>query len=249
MMMTQRLRKFALAVHLTFSVGWIGAVVAFLALVVAVTTSQDAQTLRAAWIAMELTGWFAIVPLALASLFTGLVMALGTKWGLFRHYWVLISLVLTILAVGVLLGNMRAVSFFAEIAAEMDSTDVGRLRGGLRSELLHAGVGLLLLLVIQALNVYKPGGMTPYGWRKQREQSTVLGSIATTPADRCAYPDVSGDTAVPAELGRSTRTPRWAKVSGIIVLVLALLFVVILHLTGRRLGGHTRPMEHGLRQP
>ncbi len=56
MIMTPRLRKFALAAHLTFSVGWIGAVVAYLALGVAAVTSQDAQTVRAAWIAMELTG-------------------------------------------------------------------------------------------------------------------------------------------------------------------------------------------------
>ena len=167
--MTPRLRKFALTVHLTFSVGWIGAVVAFLALVLAAMTSQEAETLRAAWIAMERIGWLAIVPLALGSLLTGLVMALGTRWGLFRHYWVLISLVLTVLATGVLLGNMRAVSFFAALAAGTDGGDIGRLRGGLPSELLHAGVGLLVLLAIEVLNVYKPSGMTAYGRRKQNE--------------------------------------------------------------------------------
>ena len=91
-------------------------------------TSQDAQTVRAAWIAMELTGWFAIVPLALASLLTGLVMSLGTQWGLFRHYWVLFSLVLTILATVVLLVHMQTVSSFAGVAAETDSADVGELR-------------------------------------------------------------------------------------------------------------------------
>jgi hypothetical protein len=96
MTMTSGLRKFVLAVHLTFSVGWIGAVVAYLALGVSAVTSQDAQTVRAAWIAMELTGWFAIVPLALAALLTGIVMSLGTPWGLFRHYWVLITLVLSL---------------------------------------------------------------------------------------------------------------------------------------------------------
>ena len=74
--MTPGLRKLALTVHLTSSLGWIGAVVAYLALGVAAVTSQDAQTVRAAWIAMELTGWFVIVPLALAALLTGLVMAL-----------------------------------------------------------------------------------------------------------------------------------------------------------------------------
>ena len=86
MTMTPRLRKFTLTTHLAFSVGWIGAVVAYLALVVAAMTRQDAQTLRAAWIAMELTGWFAIVPLALASLLTGLVISLGTQWGLFMAF-------------------------------------------------------------------------------------------------------------------------------------------------------------------
>lgn len=174
MIMPPRLRKFALTAHITFSVGWIGAVAGFLALVVAALTTEDSQTLRAAWIAMELTGWFAIVPLALASLLTGLVMALGTKWGLIRHYWVLISLMLTILATLVLLSNMQTVSFFAGLAAKMNSVDAGQLRGGLWGELLHAGVGLLVLIVIQVLNVYKPRGLTPYGWRKQHEQCTVL---------------------------------------------------------------------------
>lgn len=57
-----------------------------LALAVAALTSRDAHTARGTWIAMELTGWFAIVPLALGSLLTGLAVSLGTTWGLFRHY-------------------------------------------------------------------------------------------------------------------------------------------------------------------
>src|SRR3970040_255657 len=105
--MTPTLRKFTLTVHLTFSVGWIGAVVAYLALVVAAMTREDAQSLRAAWLAMELIGWYVIVPLALASLLTGFVMSLATPWGLFRHYWVLSSLALTILATVVLLRTQQ----------------------------------------------------------------------------------------------------------------------------------------------
>lgn len=166
MTMTPRLRKLALTVHVTAALSWIGTVIGYLVLVIAAMNSPDAQILRAAWIAMELTGWFAIVPLSLVSLLTGLVMALGTKWGLFRHYWVLFSLALTIFSTAILLQHMKTVSFFAGVAAAMDSADVGRLRGGLWGELLHAGVGLLVLLVIQVLNVYKPRGMTPYGQRK-----------------------------------------------------------------------------------
>lgn len=111
-------RKFALAAHLTISVGWIGAVGAFLALVLMAQNTPDPQVLQAAWIAMDAIGWSVIVPLAVASLVTGLVMSLGTKWGLLGHYWILISLVLTALATGVLLLNMQTVSFFAGMAAD-----------------------------------------------------------------------------------------------------------------------------------
>ena len=167
--MTPSFRKFALIVHVTASVGWIGVVVGYLVLVVAAIINQDAQTVRSVWIALDLIGWFAIVPLSVVSLISGLIMSLGTKWGLFRHYWVTISLVLTILATIILALHMQTVSFFAGLAA-IESADIGVLRGGLQGELLHAGIGLLVLLAIQVLNVYKPRGMTPYGWRKQNEQ-------------------------------------------------------------------------------
>lgn len=170
MTMTPGLRKLALTVHLTCSVGWIGAVVAYLALGVSAVTGQDAQTVRAAWIAMELTGWFVIVPLALAALLTGLVMSLGTPWGLFRHYWVLITLVLTVLSTVVLLLHMPTVSALATVARAADGADLR----GLGGDLVHPAVGLLVLLVVTALNVYKPRGMTPYGWRKQREERARL---------------------------------------------------------------------------
>ena len=221
--MTPSLRKFALTVHLTFSVGWIGAVVAYLALVVAAMTSEDAQPLRAAWLAMELIGWYVIVPLALASLLTGFVMSLATPWGLFRHYWVLSSLVLTILATVVLLQHMETVSFFAGIAAETDSADVGGLRGGLRGELLHAGVGLLVLLVIEVLNVYKPQGMTAYGRRKVSPVALPSRS--------------SDDTSSRPSRVPTTATPRWVRVVGLHAIGLALLFVVM-HFMGGGLRIH-----------
>lgn len=175
MTMPPGLRRFALAVHLAFSGGWIGAAVAYLALGMLAAGSGDARTVRAAWIAMEVTGWSAIVPLALGSLFSGLVMALGTTWGLLRHYWVLFSLVLTVLATGVLLLHMPDVSVLADAAREADAVALdghgGRLAARLDDgDLLHPGLGLVVLLVIHVLNVYKPRGVTPYGWRKEAER-------------------------------------------------------------------------------
>jgi hypothetical protein len=168
MIMTPRLRKVALAAHITLAVGWIGAVAGYIALDVAAATSQDAQTLRAAYLAMELIAWYVIVPLALASLLTGLVMSLGTKWGLFRHYWVLISLLLTIVATVVLLVETQTISSFAAMAAN-PTTSGDELRA-LGSTLVHSVGGAVVLFVILVLNVYKPRGMTQYGWRKQQDQ-------------------------------------------------------------------------------
>ncbi|CAA9228592.1 MAG: hypothetical protein AVDCRST_MAG93-784, partial [uncultured Chloroflexia bacterium] len=72
--MTANVRKFMLAVHITTSVGWLGAVAAYIALDVASATNQDAQTIRSAYLAMESIARYVIVPLAFASLLTGIVM-------------------------------------------------------------------------------------------------------------------------------------------------------------------------------
>jgi hypothetical protein len=167
MILTPRLRKFALAAHLALAVGWIGAVAAYLALDVAAATSQDAQMLRATYLSMELIAWYVIVPLAFASLLSGLVMSLGTKWGLLRYYWVLISLLLTVIATVVLLMETQTISYFADRAAD-PTTSSDDLRA-LGNTLVHSVGGTVVLLVILVLNVYKPRGMTRYGWRKQQE--------------------------------------------------------------------------------
>ena len=173
MAMTPQVRKFALTVHVTSSVGWLGAVVAFLALAIAGLASQDAQMVRASYLMMELIGWFVLVPLSLASLLSGLVQALGTHWGLFRHYWVLFKLLITVLSTIVLLVYMKTLSYLSGVAAEtmLSSGDLGRLQTA--SPVLHASVGLLLLLVATTLSAYKPQGLTWYGWSSK--SSSVRG--------------------------------------------------------------------------
>jgi uncharacterized membrane protein len=175
--MSPGIRKFALAVHLTLSVGWMGAVAAYIALDVSTVTSQDAQALRAAYLSMESIARSVIVPLAFASLLTGLVMSVGTKWGLFRHYWVLISLVLTVIATVVLLSETQTISYLAEMAAD-PTTSNDELRA-LPSTLPHSVGGTVVLLAVLVLNIYKPRGLTRYGWRKQHERRVGANRLAT----------------------------------------------------------------------
>lgn len=166
--MAPRLRQFALTAHVTASVGWLGAVASFLALAVAGLNGQDPQVVRAAYLAMELTGWTVIVPLSAASLLTGLVQSLGAPWGLFRHYWVVVKLLLTVVGTAVLLVHMRPVSYVAGVVAR--TTLSGSDLHGLRVQLVvDAGAALVVLLTATALSVYKPRGLTRYGQRRRGE--------------------------------------------------------------------------------
>jgi hypothetical protein len=157
MIMTSRLRKAALTVHITVSVGWLGAVAAYLALAAAGLTTRDGEVADSAYRAMEVIGLGVIVPCSLAALLSGLVQSLGTEWGLFRYYWIVAKLALTVVATAVLLMHVPAVSRMARIAvATTLSTGDFRL---LRIQLVvHAVGGLLVLLTATALSVYKPWG-------------------------------------------------------------------------------------------
>jgi len=72
--MASHFRKFTLTAHVVLSVGWLGAVVAYLALAVAGLTSDTPLTVRAAFLSMDLIGWYVIVPFALAAWAAGLVV-------------------------------------------------------------------------------------------------------------------------------------------------------------------------------
>jgi hypothetical protein len=208
--MTPELRKFILTVHLVFSIGWIGAVVTYLVLGVSAVTTAHPETVRVAWVTMEITGWYAIVPLAVGSLLTGILIALVTPWGLFRHSWVLISFALTVFSVTVLLLHMPTVSAQARAARGADPA----VLGGLGGDLFHPSAGLFILLVVTVLNVYKPRGLTLYGRRKQLalrgqddDVSTATGAQLGEDLCDCRPRDTAGVSAVASSAGRGHGPP------------------------------------------
>lgn len=162
--MRARLRKFVLTAHVTSSVGWLGAIVVYLALATASLTSDDAQTAQAGYLVLHRVAYSVIAPLSLAALLSGLVQSLGTEWGLFRHYWILVKFLLTIAGIAVLLLHLPAVSRMSRMAVDttLAASDFRTLRLQL---VVHAAGGLLVLLTATALSVYKPWGRTSYGRR------------------------------------------------------------------------------------
>lgn len=159
-------RKLALTVHVVTSVGWLGAVVAFLVLTVAALTADPPAAGRAAYPAMDLVTRYAIVPLAVGSLASGLLSSLGSGWGLLRHHWVTTKLGLVLVATAVLLLQLQPIGRAADAAGSAGPAD---LRVPTYSMAVHAAGGLVVLLTATALAVYKPRGLTRYGRRRQRE--------------------------------------------------------------------------------
>lgn len=119
---------------------------------------------------MEPSAWFVLVPLAVASLLTGLVVSLGTPWGLVRHYWVLFKLLIAVVSTIVLLTYMRTFASMADVAAD-PGADLDAVRTA--SPMLHAGAALLGLSAAMVLSVFKPRGTTRYGRRRSHAQRPV----------------------------------------------------------------------------
>jgi hypothetical protein len=161
-------RKFAFTTHVLTSVGWIGAVLVFLALAAIGLSSQDERMVRGAYLVMAPAAWFVLVPLAHASLLSGIALSLGTSWGLFRHYWVVLKLGITLVSTVILIIYMGTFRQMAGVAAD-PVVELGLVRNP--SPMVHAILALIGLSIATVLGVYKPFGTTPYGSRKVGERS------------------------------------------------------------------------------
>ena len=186
---------------------------AFLALAGIGVTSNDERTVRGAYLVMAPAAWFVLVPLAHASLLSGIALSVGTTWGLFRHYWVVLKLGMTVFATVILLIYMGTFRQMAGVAAD-PVVDLALVRNA--SPIVHAILALILLFAATVLGVYKPFGMTAYGMRKYDEQRQAVSS--TTLASAGTARDIDARC-----------TPPWIYIAGIVAL--ALVFI-ILHLTG-----------------
>ncbi len=174
--MSSGLRKFALTAHLTFSIGWLGAVAAFLALSGAGLTSRDEGMVRAVYLVMDLVTWWVIVPLALGSLFTGIISSLATRWGLFQYYWVVVKLIITLLSTIVLLIHTQPIGLLSAAAAR--TIPFGTILQKTQLQMvISSGIALVILIVLTALSVYKPRGLTRYGQRKQTKDVSGMRSV------------------------------------------------------------------------
>ncbi len=182
-MMTPAARKLALTTHIVCSVGWLGSVATFLALSLVGAFGDDPETARSAYIAMNTIGGLVIIPFSFASLASGVIQALGSPWGLFRHYWVLSKLLLNLLATGLLLLHQYMSVSVASQRALMITTGVLPSFGRLAvQQIFDASLAVLTLVTATAFAIYKPKGLTGYGQHKLQQRQSQAGAFAAVEA-------------------------------------------------------------------
>jgi hypothetical protein len=166
MMMTPFFRKLNLSAHIISSVGWLGSVAAFVAIAITGLVSNDDQVIRSCYIVMEMVTLFVIVPASFAAFSTGVIQGIGTPWGLFRHYWIIVKLVFTVIATVVLLLHLQPISILGNQAAT--SSALLHDSKSLRIQVLADGAAaVLLLMAITAISIYKPWGRVTSGLNKE----------------------------------------------------------------------------------
>lgn len=146
-----------LVIHIVSAVGWLGIDVVLGVLVFTAMLTDDTRTAALCYQALELFAIWPLVIAGVACLVSGIVLGLGTKYGLVRYWWVATKLVLNIVLIALILFALRPGIY--------EAADYGRqLAEGppvtaAPSDLIYpAIVAPTALLIAVILSVYKPWG-------------------------------------------------------------------------------------------
>ncbi|MGW2560604.1 DUF2269 domain-containing protein [Streptomyces sp. NPDC001514] len=153
-------RRATLVVHVSASAGWLGLSLGLLGLSVAAVASGSPAVAEASYRSMAVFANWLMIPVALLTLGSGLLLSLGTPWGLARYRWVWTKFWLTLITTALTAFSLRpGVNTAAkEAAAGIPVTDPSGL-------LAAPIVSLSAYLFMTAISVLKPWGMTRRGRR------------------------------------------------------------------------------------
>lgn len=158
-------RKALVVLHAIAGIGWMGVDIALLVLLMTVRTTDDATLVASGLNAIRMIVPIAVPPLSLCILITGVLLGLGTPWGLLRYWWVLVKLILSsIMTVLVFTSLVPGVNQIAVL--DLGATSAGAVRaslGPLLTGLMFPPVvSFLMLGTATILSIYKPWRRTPW---------------------------------------------------------------------------------------
>ena len=146
-----------LTVHILGAGAWIGIDVVLGVLVFTAMFTSNPDTAALCYRVLELFAVWPLIAAGLVTLVSGVVLGLGTKYGLLRYRWVAVKLALNVVLVGLVVfalrpGLVEAAAYGEQLAAGGPPTlDVGNLA-------FPPVVSGMALTIATILSVFKPWG-------------------------------------------------------------------------------------------
>ncbi len=157
--LSRRQRHLVLVLHIVSAVGWIGVDLALLPLVLTGLTTDDGQTAATAFGAVAILVPWTVPALSLLIVTTGVLLGLGTRWGLVRYGWVAVKLVLSLILTTLVFVSLLPGVAAIDVAGPMSADEVRAALGDPRNLLYPPVVSGLTLLAAVVISVTKPWGL------------------------------------------------------------------------------------------
>ncbi|MEV4975719.1 DUF2269 domain-containing protein [Streptomyces scopuliridis] len=170
-------RRTLLVAHVATSVSWLGLTLGLLTLGVTAFLTRDATTTQAAYRAMQILADWLIIPIALLALISGVLLSLGTPWGLARHRWVWIKFWLTLITLAATVLALRPTINDAAATGLPDNSLVAA-----------PTVASCAYLFMTAISVLKPWGLTRRGRRLRHTATSRRNTSRKTVDERSPAP-------------------------------------------------------------
>lgn len=152
-------RKLLLVLHIGCSVSWLGVGSTMAVLSLIGLLAQTADLRHAAYAFMHIFDLALVIPLMLVAIGSGLALAIGTPWGLFQYWWIVIKLLLSLAIVG--FASAQENFWVRELAEQVPSNLAANPLGGYLAVCMGCFVAALWAATI--LSIYKPWGRTRWG--------------------------------------------------------------------------------------
>ncbi|WP_239696803.1 hypothetical protein [Paenibacillus oryzisoli] len=154
-------KKWMLSLHIVFAAIMLGTCVTFLILSITVASSSDSGLILSCYKAMHVLAGTSVRASVIGTIVTGVLLSLGTHWGLAKYNWIIAKEVLTVVAViigpiGMYIWTLKGISLMTDVGAE--SAYQGAYVSNMFWLFIGIGLQLLSLIAMYLLSIFKPWG-------------------------------------------------------------------------------------------
>ncbi|UUZ83686.1 hypothetical protein LJK88_07655 [Paenibacillus sp. P26] len=174
--LSMKKKQLIIVIHVLSVVCWLGGAMAMLLLGMYMLKAENGEQLYYTLDNMHLIDVVFIRYTALVALLTGIVLSVWTNWGLFKHYWILIKLILTLalIAFGIeYMGDwLSQIVRMAKQERFLALSDAAFLKASY-SLIGGALANIVSLVFMTAISYFKPFGKMKPIVRKSKPQATA----------------------------------------------------------------------------